>query len=334
MKLNKIIVINMLVLVFLSACNGGSSSTNQLSNSLTPSAMKPQKSLVIKNGDPVHIPEINALVPLIHIKVAGPHYRVCTGVFLAPNKVLTAAHCVIKLRDKTSDQYFESIDLFTPITMAVIFPKQLYQPVNTNTDKPGKHWNVYPVKGVYVRSDVFAGVNMSDGFFIIADYQGINDLAILELGIAPKYKFHMELASVAPQVNEQQIVVGFGHNDGDNTKKVKDQSHGKAGLLRIGKTIVSDITPTKYPSILRIGGAITKLNTPYVSACNGDSGGPSLVYNESSLTYTITGISSLGYGIQECSVLPNFYMSVAYYKDWIESGYKTDSLQTISTIHY
>ncbi|MEN9946353.1 MAG: Trypsin, partial [Pseudomonadota bacterium] len=63
-----------------------------------------------------------------------------------------------------------------------------------------------------------------------------------------------------------------------------------------------------------------------VVACEGDSGGPSFIYNESSLSYTITGIMSLAYGQSKCSAFPNVYMSVAYYKDWIESGYKTDSL--------
>jgi V8-like Glu-specific endopeptidase len=334
MKLNKIIVINMLVtLGFLSSCNGGSSKTNQLSsNSLTPSATKPQKSLVIKNGEPVRIPEINALVPLIKIDLGRHHYHLCTGVVVAPNKILTAAHCLIKLHNKASNQHFESKDLYEKIS--IIFPKRLYQAININLNKPERYWNVYPnIKGIYARSDVFAGVNISDGFFTINDYQKINDLAIIELGIALKYKFHMKIASVAPQVNEEQIVVGFGYNTGNNAK-AKDQSNGYAGRLRMGKTIVSESTTAEYPSILRIGGAISNINAPYVYACEGDSGGPSLSYNENSLTYTITGIASLSYGSHECSSLPNAYMNVAYYKDWIESGYKTDSLQIVSIIRY
>ncbi|MEN9946802.1 MAG: hypothetical protein RLZZ293_1188 [Pseudomonadota bacterium] len=326
MKLNKIIVINMLVtLGFLSSCNSGGNRDNQVSSSsLAPSTMRPQNSLVIKNGDPVHIPELNALVPLIKIK--GKHNRLCSGVFLAPNKVLTAANCVMELHDKMLDQRFESEDLLPTEKISVIFPKKLLKPINTHTNNPS-NWVVYHAQAIYVKSDVFIGVNILNNVLSVHDYQGINDLAIIELSVIPEYQVQMELASVAPQVNEEQMIVGFGQNTGNNIE-AKEQNINNSGVIRVGKTIVSDITRSDIPSVLRIGGAISN-DDPEVIACKGDLGGPSLIYNESSLIYTVTGIVSLNYGINECSTLPSIYMSVAYYKDWIESGYKTDSLKVI-----
>ncbi|MEN9946151.1 MAG: hypothetical protein RLZZ293_537 [Pseudomonadota bacterium] len=325
MKLNKVIVINMLVtLGFLSACNSGSSKTNQVSdNSLTPSATKPQNSLVIKNGESVHIPELNALVPLVMVKVSSHRHRLCTGVFLEPNKILTASHCVLKFHDKRVGETFESKDLYSAKRMSIIFPKNLTRPINYRHDS-SKHWNKYSVKAVYVKPDAFKSINISSNDLSVYNYDGVNDLAILELTKAPQYKFHMELASVAPEIGTEQIVIGFGHNTGKNFKD-KGQSHGNSGVMRFGKTVVSNITRINHPT-LRIGGAVDADNAPYVVACKGDSGGPSLTYNESN-SYTVTGITSLGFGKDSCSSSPDVYMSVAYYKDWIESGYLTNSLR-------
>ncbi|MEN9945998.1 MAG: Trypsin, partial [Pseudomonadota bacterium] len=290
---------------------------------LTPLSTKPQKSLVIKSGELVYVPELNALIPLIRIQTKHG-YRLCTGVFLAPNKVLTAAHCVMKIHDKMAERYFESKDLYLPEKISIIFPKNLLKPLNYKTDKPSR-WRDYHVKAVYVKSDVFAGAHIENGVFSITDFERIHDIALIELSSAPKYKFHMELTSVAPEINAEQTIVGFGDNNGNNAKAI-DQNHGDSGLLRAGKTIVSDSTLLDHPSVLRIGGSVTN-GEPYVVACKADSGGPSLVYNESTLSYTVTGIASLGYGLNSCSFLPNIYMSVAYYKNWIEAGYMTDSLK-------
>ncbi|MEN9946152.1 MAG: transrane protease serine 12, partial [Pseudomonadota bacterium] len=299
--------------------NSGSSKINPLT-----SVTKPQNSLVIKNGEPVHIPELNALVPLIKVRVSGNRYQLCSGVFLAPDKILTASHCVMRLHDKEIDQYFESKDLYSPKRISIIFPKNLIRPINYRRDG-SRHWSQYPVKAVYVKSDAFTGVRISNNNLTVYGHEDVNDLAIIELSRAPKYKFHIELASVAPQVNTEQIVVGFGHNTGDNAKE-KGQSNGSVGIMRFGKTIVINGIRAGSNRTLRIGGSATD-KAPDVVSCKGDSGGPSLSYNESSLSYTVTGITSLGYGGYACSSLPSVYMSVAYYKDWIESGYKTDSLR-------
>ncbi|MEN9946150.1 MAG: hypothetical protein RLZZ293_536 [Pseudomonadota bacterium] len=322
-KLNEIIIINMLIILgLLSSCNSGGSRTNQVSNSLS-SATKPQNSLVIKNGESVNIPELNALIPLIKVKTKHG-YRLCTGVFLEPNKVLTAGHCIIKLHYKAVNQYYVPEDVYPPERVSVMFPKNLIKPINYGHDK-SRHWTKYPVQAVYVKLDVFAGINILSKDLTIYDYEKINDLAIIELSKAPKYKFHMQLASVAPEIGTEQIVVGFGYNNGKNAKN-QAESNTDDGLIRMAKTIVSNITRVDRPRTLRIGGAVTD-NDPDIVACKGDSGAPSLSYNESSLSYIVTGIRSLGYGVGLCSFLPDVYMSVAHYKDWIESGYLTDSLR-------
>ncbi|MEN9946149.1 MAG: Trypsin, partial [Pseudomonadota bacterium] len=152
MKLNKIMLINMLVtLGFISSCNGGSSKSDQVnSNSLTPSATKPQNSLVIKNGVPVRSFELNGLIPLIKVKTRRG-YHLCTGVVVAPNKILTAAHCVMKLHDKVVDQYFESQDLYAAKKIVVIFPKEVDRPINLTIDSR-KNWIRYKARVVYVKS--------------------------------------------------------------------------------------------------------------------------------------------------------------------------------------
>lgn len=307
----------------LTGCNsGGSVATN---NQKTISHNGNGNSLLIQNGSVATESGLNGLIPLIYhsfTQNGQSASTTCSGTLLDSQTILTAAHCVLNMNDyKPAGQNYTVDNIVATNSLSIILPVNLNQAVDLNKPQQS-NWNVYHVASIYVHQQAMNGVTVygSNGFNI-NDINQLNDIAILKLDkpVAAQYQF-ATLATNNPQVGDHEIIAGFGMDKGDGVIGTSEDN-GASNVLRYADSIVQS-SDTTY---LTVGG-IVESQTGYTKICDGDSGGPDLLKDNTG-KYIITGIHSFNNG-STCGIsnTPSTSISIAHYIDWINGGYLTNSI--------
>jgi secreted trypsin-like serine protease len=206
----------------------------------------------------------------------------------------------------------------------IILSKDPNKPVNLNDSNVQKSINIFVANKIYVHSDAFKGVGVSDKGLNIQDYSQINDLAIIELS-NPLDTNTVEVATVSqnnPAIGSEELIIGYGVDNGPGVI-ISDPFNGASGILRSAIAKIDSFSGNN--SIINLLGTVNN-GDGYTHICQGDSGGPDLININNK--YTIQGVHSFGEG-SECGTpsSPGSSINVASYYNWIKNDYKNSSLQ-------
>ncbi len=304
--------------VSLLGCNLGSNDTTKM-------AMPPN--LKIQNGIPVEDRMLNSMVPLIYgthyNKDGKPYGTICTGTVISANKILTAAHCVLDMKEKPLWQVYNVNNLTNPSSIRIIFNKDKNTPLNLATNP--NNWEIYNVKTTFVHPEAFRGAAvLKSGGLQISDIDQLNDIAILELSssLADSAYSRANLpdpATIGITPKTKLTIIGYGVDSGKEVE-VSDLFNGKAGALRYAVSKIYDI----QGSYIYVYGKPDPV-LGYTKICQGDSGGADLI--KSGNQYTIIGIHSFGHG-SGCGIpgSPGASLNILHYMDWINENYLINHL--------
>ena len=289
-------------------------------------------------------PTFNARVPLLAIlDEKNKITSLCSATLIdkTQKKILTTAHCVLKLRKKKAGVGFDTNDLVNTNNIKILFAKKLgsrgtlAMPVNivnefrspdgiTMDDNKYKDtYNVYNVNAVYVPSSAFRDANInSDKSFTINDDQDLNDLAILEL---------------KENLDDLYLETSLNTNPIKNNTPLVTASYGVTRYTTQEPKMLNesqDYTKLLYPGILRsVSGTVDSVKEHSYSVsgeksesnfqfCNGNSGGADFEIRDNN-ELVLVGVHSYGYG-DECGN-PRYLgwsTNVSSYSEWINGDYK------------
>lgn len=296
----------------------------------------------VVGGDRTSIEYWPSLVSLRYNNPASPGVsgHVCGGSIIAPNWVLTAAHCAVLL------EHGGTLDGVFPDDAGKARQGKLDVVIGIDDlEKVGQD-NVYPVERVIVHPKFLAAfrqrLGVSDKNFGPVDWASVNaghDIALVQL----KRRWEGALATLSlaletdpPPQSGDVILAGFGYWDRDANKRAMrriPRSNGETAFagfrfLQAGKVpmVDTDRCRQKYKSNpfytnsvigeeqicagMEVGAAKT------IDSCQGDSGGPLMAYDAVDAKFQV-GVVSWGAGCAEAGWY-GIYTRVSAYADWIQ----------------
>ena len=225
----------------------------------------------------------------------GNRYSLCGAAVIAPNWLLTAAHCV-QSRDKTTGR-----------------ASSVSQP---------KSFRALPGGGPRQNAPGIAVVRVVPHPRYSADHALQNDIALIELAasVSPPY---LPLARVEPAPGTPVRIVGYGLTSykGETSQRLREADTRL--ISRRDCAIVSTKLKAAGPIDGRRICADVEGRTGLVDSCQGDSGGPLLAADEKGFWQTV-GVVSYGYRCAEPG-FPGVYTNVAAYRDWIDQVIGSES---------
>ena len=290
MYTSKKILSLILNLVVLSACGA----MPEASSALNKVGSSPEQENAIRNGEPIsreEYPEVGALTTIYGDAV-------CTGTLIAPDIVLTAAHCVDFIQPETMHLYGFSLDHdvtakerpdhFVEIDAVIMHPEYTKSGIVWYQEGPSPH--------------------------------SFADLALLRLA-AP-----IELPDFTPVLQQDSKLfssfpvltsVGYGNNDSVSSSSEDDIGGGIKRKANLGfRGLVNGQQDGEGAPVYQDAVVIsTPLINIDANTCQGDSGGP--IFATLAGTQYLVGVASMVYGYTCSDYYAATHTNPVAFKSWL-----------------
>lgn len=270
-------VSSVLILGFLVLINLGCYQNQAIQND----PIKPQATDSIIGGNPVEGAEREAKSTVaLYLDLNREAFLFCSGTLIAPNLILTAAHC---LADVANELDMSENELTQILKVGFGLPI-----VNSAQDARVKFVSAEKIK---YHEQYKMGINPSS--------EAMYDIGLIKLaGVAPEGFTPVTLGTTEQLTKGKKVTVsgygivnGFTKDHATELRKVE---------LKIGNPRE---TLTQFTHSLSF----------FKGICNGDSGGPMYVENADK-SYSVLGVVS--WGLAFCSI-KGVYTNVPYFAPWI-----------------